>query len=826
MYFNVTKLIKEYPSLNVNVSQLEEEFIYVRDKLFEIEEEFKKGNKQEMNSLKFNRTMCRKKYLWDFGQWDPYECFTDECEIAIMPLTFVINQLDEDLIEINETRSDNYALHIFSIISTNPKTNEKDIKIFLKIKIFRIISFYVCFTLIIFCFWVLFINIFSEYSFNSVEKIINDINDIEINDKTGEILNLKENKYFLANNEMCELKNIYEIMRKSLIIKNVFDKELFLKEHHLEFYTLIQDIKRKTIKEICNSFLAYFHFENCIYNISENEFKSTINFIQENENKLKIGGTNEFDDRLKDEIKRSSTVSYLNEYSKFENIDENMMDIIYLKIFKQRFIYLYAMTKFKLGSEINSGNNQNNAGAANKNKNNKNKEKKINYFKDAIKYFKESYNINYLLGINQIKIIYSLIMISKCYEQLKDYKKAIITINEALSSYFKFSKTFKDYHSKYYNPKVMLFIESNIFHYILFTFSRICLSFNKPNASNWIILKIYETSPFLLSNIHYHSGLNLLTFLDKNKTKMNKYDPDFYKKERPIKEYERIKKNFRKIISRLYIKNVNDKYKRTTTKKLGDSNYTSSNKITSITESVTGRSRISSIFRKENITSKISTSFHNKNKALNKIITLCMSEKSLEKIKGQEFKDVLIKYFQKYFIPNETDKFSFIQFTFNGKKNVSINQESLNNFLLKLQKSKGAFESMELLKPNKEMIFMELYNILNSIIKSFPQTEETDNIIMMFIDSDDIRFSTVLDCLNIVDDLNKKNVSLYFLSFEENIEEKKVNNIQSFLNGLIEGYFFNIKNYQQLKQIFINLSSIKYQSNFFGFDYNIFDNDI
>ena len=84
----------------------------------------------------------------------------------------------------------------------------------------------------------------------------------------------------------------------------------------------------------------------------------------------------------------------------------------------------------------------------------------------------------------------------------------------------------------------------------------------------------------------------------------------------------------------------------------------------------------------------------------------------------------------------------------------------------------------------------------------------------------------MLDCLNIVDDLNKKNVSLYFLSFEENIEEKKVNNIQSFLNGLIEGYFFNIKNYQQLKQIFINLSSIKYQSNFFGFDYNIFDNDI
>ena len=62
-----------------------------------------------------------------------------------------------------------------------------------------------------------------------------------------------------------------------------------------------------------------------------------------------------------------------------------MMDIIYLKIFKQRFIYLYAMTKFKLGSEINSGNNQNNAGGGNKNKTKKNKDKINTYFKDAIK---------------------------------------------------------------------------------------------------------------------------------------------------------------------------------------------------------------------------------------------------------------------------------------------------------------------------------------------------------------------------------------------------------------------------------------------------------
>ena len=200
------------------------------------------------------------------------------------------------------------------------------------------------------------------------------------------------------------------------------------------------------------------------------------------------------------------------------------MDIIYLKIFKQRFIYLYAMNKFKLGSEINSGHNNspNNAGDINKNKIKKMKEKKINYFKDAIKYFQECHNINTLLGINQIKIIYSLIMISKCYIELNDYKSAIININDALTLYFEFSQAFKDYHAKNYNPKIMLFVESNIFHYILFTISRICKAFNKPSASNWIILKIFETSPFIFNNVHYHAGVNLFTFLDRNKIKMIK----------------------------------------------------------------------------------------------------------------------------------------------------------------------------------------------------------------------------------------------------------------------------------------------------------------
>ena len=120
--------------------------------------------------------------------------------------------------------------------------------------------------------------------------------------------------------------------------------------------------------------MAYFHFSKNNYNLAEKEFNSVINFIRENENKL--DESNIYDDKLKDTIQRSCTVSYLNEYSTFENIDENILDIIYMKIFKQRFIYLYAMTKYKLGNENNNENNaQNHVGGINKNK--KNKERKV-----------------------------------------------------------------------------------------------------------------------------------------------------------------------------------------------------------------------------------------------------------------------------------------------------------------------------------------------------------------------------------------------------------------------------------------------------------------
>ena len=186
------------------------------------------------------------------------------------------------------------------------------------------------------------------------------------------------------------------------------------------------------------------------------------------------------------------------------------------------------MTRYKLANEI-SKENSDVVSRPNKINNKREKEKRENYLNEAIKNFNECKNINKLFGINQIKIIYSLIMISKCYLSLRDYKNSIININEALYSYYQFSKTFNENHSMKFNPKVMLFVETNIFQYIFFIMAHISYIFHKPSVNNWIILKIFDTSPFIFNNVHYQAGINKINFLGRNKTKMNRYEKIFYK---------------------------------------------------------------------------------------------------------------------------------------------------------------------------------------------------------------------------------------------------------------------------------------------------------
>ena len=121
-----------------------------------------------------------------------------------------------------------------------------------------------------------------------------------------------------------------------------------------------------------------------------------------------------------------------------------------------------------------------------------------NLFIKAIKDFDECRNINKLLGSNPIKEIFSLIMMAKCYIELKEYKNAIFIINEALDLFFELEKVFKDANTISYNPCIMMFSLNIIFQTIIYTLVQITYFSFKFHACIYLIFKIFDTSPFII----------------------------------------------------------------------------------------------------------------------------------------------------------------------------------------------------------------------------------------------------------------------------------------------------------------------------------------
>ena len=422
------------------------------------------------------------------------------------------------------------------------------------------------------------------------------------------------------------------------------------------------------------------------------------------------------------------------------------------------------MIKYKLAIGINNE-QRNNIFDDDKIKRKKGKRKK--YLNEAIKYFQECKSINKLLGINQIKIIYSLIMISKCYLNLNDYKNSINYINEALNLYFDFSKIFKEYHSSTYNSKVMLFVETNIFQYILFTLSSICSTFRKPNATIWITFKIFNTSPFILNNVHYTGALILKNLLDKYKSKikqLNKKNPLHNRS--LIIQLEKTQKNLIKTISRLYEKTLVDKNTNEINIKMGEDFMTKSINKTTLDKT----SKLSSNLN----TSKYKSIYFTKIKRLKKNITLCLNENILDKIDWMEFRDVMIKYLLKYFRGNPNDNFGYIQYDVNGLKTKLFLSKTLKEFILRLSGVKNNSKLIDNSIKNKSETFLGLSNIFAPILNNYQEFEQRDNIIFLFIDSKDIKFSSVIDCVNTVDELNQNNTSLFIFSFDEEFLLKRL----------------------------------------------------
>ena len=131
-----------------------------------------------------------------------------------------------------------------------------------------------------------------------------------------------------------------------------------------------------------------------------------------------------------------------------------------------------------------------------------------------------------------------------------------------------------------------------------------------------------------------------------------------------------------------------------------------------------------------------------------------------------------------------------------------------------------------LIKNNFQIQFMEFSNLLLSIVKSQKQLnyeDKNDNIIIIFINTSDIRFNSQKECVDTINELNNNNYSVFIFTYDNEIDEDKIEGIYSFIYGLNEGHFFQIKNYQQVKQIFMNFCVKDSQEKFNNYYYEITD---
>jgi len=622
-------------------------------------------------------------------------------------------------------------------------------------------------------------------------------------------MNKKETKEKNKKGQLNNISNHNIKANNALMSKNNIDTLN-------EYMDLINNINNAEIKIMFAFIISYGHFRKGFYKLSENEFKNLIIDMNLYQNKLSNKNENN-DSKLKDSISRCSKISYLNEYSLTNELSETTLPIIKVKLLAQKIYYLYALSIY----------NQEKIKANGDKKYNKDNAKKR--YEEAIKYFIECKNISILLGTDIIRQIFSLIMISKCYIELKNYKESMININEALLLYSDLQKAFKD--KPYFNPKIMMFTENYIFQSIMLTMAQTTYTFNKYPQTCWILMKMIETSPFIFNMIHFQTCFLLNNCLTQIESMNNL----------PFRQTDKYKKKISKMFARINVRLAN---KEKNLNKDSRSNNNTNNMVSipsatntqvnniSISYENMNQSNLKKMNRnKEMYTNKYSISVSSLNhfsRNRYKNITLCISEKLLQEINGDELKDVIIKFFKKCFYNGiEEDKFGFIQFSCNGKKTISIKSDSIETFLQKLELNKLAFKINDsLTQNNNEIQFMEFSNLFLSIIKSHKQLnyeDRGDNIIIIFINTSDIRFNGQKECVDTINELNNNNYSVILFTYDNEIEPEKIEGIYSFVYGLNDGHFFKAKNYQQIKQVFMNFCVKDSQEKFNNYNYEITD---
>ena len=668
------ELFKE-PSLlknnNITLDYIFEEYEVIRNKIIQELYYNLDVSKADYFTLNFNKTTCKSDIYFN-----KKKCLKDNFFAVVYPFYNNYNIMDANYIENPKKQIKHDLFHSMIILDNNYdyfgwKKDKIVIIIIIKLFLFFLIS-----SICLYFFYLIFIKLFLKIKYNPIKKILNIIKKgsfFEINDK-NEIFTKTEEIVIKPNNkEMLEINNLFDYLLKILIFKiNLEEIENntnnIVSLNNIDFLSkyidIIKDLDNKEISIMLSFIISYIYFKKGLFKQSENIYNILIKEINLYQNKIS-NKTDIINSNFKDKLSRCSKVSYLNEYSLTNELNENILKIIKIKLLLQKIYYLNGLVIF----------NRQKAKENNIKKNNKFISQKI--YEQAIKYFIESKNLSKLFGTNIIRQIFSLIMISKCYIELKNYKESMININEALLLFSDLQKAFKD--KSYFNHKIIVFTENYIFQSIMLSMAQITFNFDKYSQSCWILMKMIETSPFVFNNIHFQACFLLYNSMIKIENSYNI----------PLRQIDKYKKRINKMFSRISIRifNYDKKINSDSLSNIKNINfasihseaYTYVNNANISFNNVNIKNNSKNLkINKDMYTSRLSlsiSSLYNLSKNRHKNISLCISEKLIQGINRDELKDVIIKFFKKCFL-NEENEFSFIQFSYNGKKTLTIKSNS------------------------------------------------------------------------------------------------------------------------------------------------------
>lgn len=199
----------------------------------------------------------------------------------------------------------------------------------------------------------------------------------------------------------------------------------------------------------------------------------------------------------------------------------------------------------------------------------------------------------------------------------------------------------------------------------------------------------------------------------------------------------------------------------------------------------------------------------------NKKLCIVVSENLLKNFNSTyELREVILKCLENYI--NQFDLISYFQFDSNIQ---SLIPEAAKAYNLKIFSDSSSFcKYTENLDDNRPDFYKAIDTAVSILTKDegfyAERGQEThDTYIFNFIFSEDFRFSSANENRELAKKLIENNVSLYTFCLDENIPQKKLQNIKKYSKDLVEGYLILVKNFKVIKQAFQNISNKGTQKN-------------